>query len=265
MSPAVPPLEAVSLDVWYTLLYQTMTERRRYDAARRRAWAGPLVEAGLSRADASRTVDELVRELKRREAQGRDLSVEQQRRWVARRTGHSIDGGRLERALNRATDAAAVRVAPGALDAMDRLRAKGLPLVLVSNVLYETPEAIRRILGRMGLTRRVEAIALSNELGVGKPSPTPIRWALHRAGVPAARALHVGDMANDVMAAWRAGAAALRYEGVRRYWPPSHPRALQGETARVPRLPVWRDLPDDLDRWYRRARRVAVGHRQARA
>ena len=127
-------------------------------------------------------------------------------------------------------------------------------IALVSNVLYEGPASIRTLLRRMDLPRRVDAIVLSSELGAAKPSPAPVRAALVRLDVRPERAMHIGDQPVDVQAAWAAGVGAVRYTGVRRYWPPTHVHRFPPRWHKAPELKRWRDLAAAPEHWAAAAR-----------
>lgn len=259
--PAAPA--AVTFDVWYTLLYLTRTSGRAYEAARRAAWHDALAGPGLPSAAVRERVRAMEVEGRRREAAGAAFTLAQQGRWV-RRTP-PVDLARLDRALRRAIRLLEVRVAPGALSVLERLREQGIALALVSNVIHEPTPEIHRILGATGLRRRVDAIVLSNELGAAKPSPRPVRVALRALGIRPADALHFGDSDYDLLAAWRAGAAGARYVGLARYWPPAPPRPPEFPRVPIPSVARWADLAPGLGRLYARARRVADAARQASA
>jgi putative hydrolase of the HAD superfamily len=94
-------------------------------------------------------------------------------------------------------DAIAFEPLPGAVEAVERLRSLGLALAVVSNWDETLPERI----GHFG----VEVVVSSAEVGVAKPDPALFRLALERLGVPAARALHVGDSPEDEQGARAAG------------------------------------------------------------
>jgi putative hydrolase of the HAD superfamily len=85
-----------------------------------------------------------------------------------------------------------------ALDVLaDRYR-----LALVANQRAHVMEALRRD----GLADRFDVIALSEVVGVEKPDPAIFRYALERTGVPATRAVHVGNrLDTDVRPARKLG------------------------------------------------------------
>ena len=103
-----------------------------------------------------------------------------------------------------------VRPFDGAGEALAELRGRGLKLALISNVplpgkLYE------EILERHGLGEYFDSLHFSYDEGHRKPSPFMLRVALRKLGVPADRAVMVGDRKNSDVAAGRAA-------GVRTVW-----------------------------------------------
>jgi FMN phosphatase YigB (HAD superfamily) len=244
----------LSLDVWYTLLYLTAEGRRSYEAARRRAWSAALEAAGVDGPTTDRWLAALFRETKAREARGRAFSVSHQHRWVEKRVGVPFDGARVSRSLDRAVDGVDYRIAPGALAMVDRMRESGYDFAMVSNIIYENPEPVRRLLARTGLLRRIPTLILSNEVGSAKPSPRPIQLALRELGSSASQALHLGDQPADIRSAWRAGVAAAHFTGLRRFWPPTHLRSLPGALAKAPSLSGWARLtPQSVESLWSRA------------
>jgi len=106
-----------------------------------------------------------------------------------------------------------------AVPALERLRERGLRLVVVSNWDCSLPDALERA----GLAPYIDGAVASAELGAAKPDPAPFRHALEVAGVGADEAWHVGDQVEvDVAGARGAGIEPvlldrwnLRPEGVR--------------------------------------------------
>ena len=96
-------------------------------------------------------------------------------------------------------DAIVFRPLPGAWAALGRLRRAGLALACVSN----WDGSLAPQLEHSGLRDLFAAVVSSAEAGAAKPDPAVFAVALERLGVPASRALHVGDGDTD-----REGAAA---------------------------------------------------------
>jgi HAD superfamily hydrolase (TIGR01509 family) len=86
----------------------------------------------------------------------------------------------------------AMRVAPDALEALDRLRARGLRTAVVSNAPFP-PEFMHRQTRLSGIAERVDAVVFSSEVGRRKPAPELYLAALDRLGAAPAEALFVGD------------------------------------------------------------------------
>jgi len=93
-------------------------------------------------------------------------------------------------------------IAPDTPAALDRLRAAGLRLAVVSNSDGRAEEA----LAAAGIRDRFELVIDSQIVGVEKPDPRIFALTLEQLGLPAAAALYVGDVYEvDVIGARRAG------------------------------------------------------------
>jgi len=93
-------------------------------------------------------------------------------------------------------------VLPGVPETLERFRARGLRLVVVSN----SDGSIEEGLASVGLREYFHAVVDSTRVGFEKPDPRIFTHALDLVGSEAARTLHVGDMAYaDVVGARRAG------------------------------------------------------------
>lgn len=88
-------------------------------------------------------------------------------------------------------------VLPGTRESLDRLRAAGVRVAFVSN----WDASLDGTMSAVGLREHVDAVVSSAEVGAAKPDPAPLRRALERLGVPAERAVMVGDHAVDAAAA----------------------------------------------------------------
>jgi putative hydrolase of the HAD superfamily len=120
------------------------------------------------------------------------------------------DGRRVAAAFDAVRDQTRVERLPGAREfvvSVDR------PLALVTN---GAPEMQRRKLAGAGLDGAFDTVVFAGHDAPAKPSPEPFRVALDELGVPAERAVHVGDsVSSDV-----AGAHAA---GLRSVWAPADP------------------------------------------
>jgi putative hydrolase of the HAD superfamily len=101
-------------------------------------------------------------------------------------------------------------VHPASHALLESLRARGLKLALVSNVVTP-PRFIRPELEREGLAPRLDAIVLSCEVGKRKPHPAMFERALAELGVRAEDAVFVGDrLLHDIRGAGELGMTTVQ-------------------------------------------------------
>ncbi|GAA4789091.1 HAD family hydrolase [Streptomyces ziwulingensis] len=91
---------------------------------------------------------------------------------------------------------------PGAGDLLRELAGNGWTVVLATSAGGAELGALRRAIGA---DDAITATASADDVDSGKPSPEPVRHALELAGVPAERAVFVGDTVWDMRAGSRAG------------------------------------------------------------
>ena len=137
---------------------------------------------------------------------------------------------------------------PGAFEAVQELSRKPVKLGIISNTGNSSSRAYGRMLAAMGIDGYFEAVSLSNELAMAKPSPEIFRHTLDALGVEANRVLHVGDNpAADV-----AGAAAV---GMKTAWLTGQDRAVLTvqpdyfavDISEIPAIvDVWLAAPDNI-------------------
>jgi putative hydrolase of the HAD superfamily len=98
------------------------------------------------------------------------------------------------------------RVSAGAREGLEALAGLGLRLGVLSNF----DQRLHGVLAGLGLDAYFDTVVLPAEAGAAKPDRAIFEAALERLGVAAARALYVGDRAEeDVAGATRAGLLAL--------------------------------------------------------
>lgn len=260
-------VRAATLDVWYTLIYLSPTERRVLERRRWRTWTAPLLRAGLSRAEAGRAVSSLYRWAGAQERRGRTPPIPVQARELSRRAGREVPPEEISAELDRAARHARVRLADGVRPVLDRLADGGMHLGVVSNVRHESGSAARSILASVGLLDRMEATVLSCEHPWSKPRPEPFRLCLREMGLSAhTSAIHIGDLPFDLVGARRAGLAPVLFTGLHR-WEAKRP-TFRGVPRPLFRFARWSRLPSLL-RHARplppgRRRNVGARHRTAR-
>ncbi|EFN57693.1 hypothetical protein CHLNCDRAFT_11558, partial [Chlorella variabilis] len=111
-------------------------------------------------------------------------------------------------------------VTPGAVEAIHRIRARGLKTAVVSN--FDT--RLRRILRDLEVEHLWDAILVSAEVNMEKPNPSIFVAACEALGLPPETCVHVGDdRRNDVHGArdtgcyaWLWGEDVLSFKDVER-------------------------------------------------
>jgi HAD superfamily hydrolase (TIGR01509 family) len=104
-------------------------------------------------------------------------------------------------------------IEPAVLELIDALRANGLQVGLISNA-FDPPALMRELFAEIGLLDRLDAIALSAEVGKRKPHALMFESALEQAGVEPGEAVMVGDRLREDVA----GAQALGMATVQARW-----------------------------------------------
>ncbi len=177
----------------------------------------PALESGLRRHGVERSSDEIAAALKaeidyysEHASEGRDSdSLARLRRDSCELFLDSLAAG-LDPGVFLPDFVASLRfrVEPGAIEGLRLLRGGGLALAVVSN--WDC--SLEQRLEEAGLRGFFDCIVSSALVGVSKPDPRLLRYALERLSVAPARALHIGDSESD-----REGALAA---GMRFAWAP---------------------------------------------
>ncbi len=108
----------------------------------------------------------------------------------------------FDRLWNHYAAGAAWRLAPGTREALDALRARQLPMAVVSNFDHR----LANILEELDILSYFEKVTTPTDTGVAKPDRRIFDAALAGLGDPTRRAIYVGDRAiEDVAGARRAG------------------------------------------------------------
>jgi phosphoglycolate phosphatase len=96
----------------------------------------------------------------------------------------------------------ASRLYPGVREALDALRARGLPLATVTN---KPARFVAPLYERLGILSHFAELVGGDTLPVRKPDPAPLLLACARLAVEPRAALMIGDSRNDIEAARAAG------------------------------------------------------------
>ena len=94
---------------------------------------------------------------------------------------------------------------PGAQEALETVRASGVPTALVTNSLRQIADLALDGIGRAFF----DVTVCGDEVAAGKPAPDPYLRAAELLGVPIGDCVAVEDSPNGALSAERAGAAVL--------------------------------------------------------
>ena len=215
MHTTPPPLagtRAVTYDLWLTLLEDVDLERTK--DARASALATTL---SISYDAALQLQVEAYSALHAGWERGKTQSLTEIAEGIVRGAGQTVAPDLLEKvvlAVEGVTTATAVRLLPGARETLQALRAAGVELALLCDTSMSGGGHLRRLLEELEVLELFGATVFSDETGVNKPGMRPFVMALDALGVPAAEAVHVGDLRRrDVAGAVGAGMRPVRYRG----------------------------------------------------
>ncbi len=207
-------MSVVTFDLWNTLLTLDPDEARRYVLKRHALGARWLAQSRPQtegrRRDLRVIPPKVRREADRWERAGRVMTIPAQARRMARLAHRRANVPPYVRSLSDLLLGLPVKVQPGSLETLRRLRREGFSLGLISNLTLEPPDAVRSLIQREGFAPLFSTLVFSSEVGASKPDPRPFRTALRHLGGSPAGAVHVGDRwSSDGRGALRAGWAGV--------------------------------------------------------
>jgi len=214
---AVPAVSAVTFDLWNTLIVEGPSGLFH---PRVRAWQEEFSKAGLD------VPDDAI------EAAHRGALEAYQRAWHANtqfcseeatdhvldRLGVRLDGPSRERlvaSFHEAGLASEIFATPHSVDVVGTVKAAGVRTAIICDIGLTPSTALLVHLERLNLLDLVDVFTWSDELRSYKPDARAFTTTLETLGVPADRALHVGDRRRtDVQGAREVGMATVRYRFV---------------------------------------------------
>jgi HAD superfamily hydrolase (TIGR01549 family) len=179
----------VLLDFAGTLFYQEPeTETLRAIGIPELAW--PALTAAIARADRLAAIPALMTPELARRWERRDLTAAQHRAaFIGLLRQGGLLAGVAEAIYTRVCSPEAWRPFDDTAACLRSLRARGVPVAVVSNIGWD----VRRVFERHGILSFVDAFVLSYEHGAMKPDSRLFSAACDAIGIPAEKVLMVGD------------------------------------------------------------------------
>jgi FMN phosphatase YigB (HAD superfamily) len=219
-------LDAVSLDLWNTLLWDTPAMEHVRTARRFQGILDTLAAAGrpIERSALELAYSSCGRTMQALQSQHLDVPIEKQvhtllecldptlPRWLP---GDAFD--EIVRHYGFVIAEIPPKLVEGAADLLPALKARRLKVALVSNTGRSPGRALRAVLAREGILDHFDVLTFSDEAEASKPGAAIFERTLEAlGGLAPERVAHVGDdPVLDVLGAKNAGLRAIHFAPVR--------------------------------------------------
>ena len=117
-----------------------------------------------------------------------------------------LANGSFEAAYERAVTRGEVRAVEGAEEAMEKLRAAGVLICLITGFAPQTRDLV---IGALGWQDRIDLALSPSDVGRGRPWPDLVLSAARRLGMTADEVAVCGDTVSDLLCGTRARAAVV--------------------------------------------------------
>jgi len=197
-------MKLVSFDVWNTLLdINVMLDSLTVELTK---LMGVCI---LDVAEAIMLTRERIKRMRAKAAGNPERALEESQEMLAELLGTDVE--LVKRAAARATlNVTEEIVLPGAKEALEGVRRKGLRVTVTGNVMFWPGSYTRLLLERFGLMNYIDGTFFADEVKAFKPMPEMFRKPLDAFGVKPEEAIHIGDTyAEDFEGALRAGLWAV--------------------------------------------------------
>ncbi|NLP18275.1 MAG: HAD family hydrolase [Firmicutes bacterium] len=222
---------AVTFDLWNTLIWE-----RHHDQVANRLSAnmGRVLTAagyGIEKDQLSGIIEECRQMVMARQVkEGLDILPEEQLYWILGRVGLAPTGRVVKELLEYYTsvrDRGEILIMEGA-EAVLEVLARKYRLALICNTGRTPGRVIRPWLAAAGLSKYLQVLTFSNELGIAKPNPDIFFQTLEKLGAVPERAAHIGDdPRTDVKGARSAGMVPIWFNSRQREDAPPEARQVQ--------------------------------------
>jgi len=203
-------LRGLSIDLWFTLIYDDIDNYRIFIDTRAAAIHSVV---NVYREDVSlEDIHKILEEVRPFMMDTHPYKV-----LDMIRAALGIDSEALDDMYRRYVDSVEVvnpNVNEDVLDVLDWALDKGVPIVLTTNTTY-TEDMVWRLLRNKGLDRYFNSVVSSAEIEAGKPDKRIFREAADRLGLKPSEMIHIGDKyIHDAVGSYLAGMRPILYRGL---------------------------------------------------
>ena len=205
-------IDAVSFDLWFTLIWSDDTILEEYTGRRVSA-----LYAGLKESGAQLSIKDVEKLYSYTSHFRMILPPRETIKFLIYAAGLKAGDDVVDKIwmmYENSTCNVKPHLNPESIDSLDYLREKGYRMGIISNTSF-SEEGLIRILKNIGLDAYFEVVISSSSEGVKKPFPRIFDILADRLGVEKARIVHIGDKyMDDVIGAYLAGLKGILYRGL---------------------------------------------------
>lgn len=212
-------INAVTFDLWFTLIYSDAELEEYYRETRLSAIAQGFSSFGIkiSIDDAKNLLYLAKKEIKRSKKDFYEIHPKKILNIMANNLELSISENELSIIARKFCDAGFDKppyLNKEARKTLEILREMKLKIGLITNVSRDE-EAYNMMLRKLDIIKYFDVISLSSELGFAKPKKEIFEFTLKKLNVLAKEAIHVGDTyEHDIIGAINAGMNSILYKGL---------------------------------------------------
>lgn len=205
-------VEAVSFDLWFTLIWSDDNLLEEYTSRRVSA-----LYDGLKKYGSQISVEDVKKLYSYTSHFRMTLPPRETVKFIVYAAGLEADDDIVDKIwmmYEESTYNVKPHLNPESIISLDYLKERGYRMSIISNTSF-SEEGLRRILKNIGLDTYFEVVIASSSEGVEKPFPRIFDISADRLKVDKAKIIHIGDKyIDDVIGAYLAGLKGVLYRGL---------------------------------------------------
>lgn len=236
-------IKAISMDLWFTLVWEDDEGASSYTDRRVEA-----LYRWLSRYR-SLDIEDVYRYYRMTDHVRMVTPIPRLMEYICVMAGVEVDGDLIERMARdyiRSTWDFKPKVSHEAPETLKALRDRGFRIGVLTNTSFNE-DGVWRLLDNVGLSKYIDVVVSSCDIGVGKPLREAFEYLCIKMGVGSSSLLHVGDTyLDDVVGARLFGAEGVLYTGLWKYYDKYTPYRNRARD----KVGIYAKIVDDLRKLY---------------